>query len=41
MSAGGGSDTFARTMAHILETEGIVKQKINVVNKPVGLLRMH
>jgi putative tricarboxylic transport membrane protein len=34
--AGGGSDTFARSMAHILETEGIVKQKINVVNKTGG-----
>jgi len=34
--AGGGSDTFARTMAFILETEGIVKQKINVINKTGG-----
>lgn len=35
-SAGGGSDTFARSMAHLLETQGIVKQKINVVNKTGG-----
>lgn len=35
-SPGGGSDTFARTMAHILETSGIVNQKINVVNKSGG-----
>ncbi|MHB9099239.1 MAG: tripartite tricarboxylate transporter substrate binding protein [Syntrophales bacterium] len=35
-SAGGGSDLFSRTVAHILEKEGIVKQKINVVNRTGG-----
>ena len=35
-SAGGGSDLFSRTVAHILEKEGLVKQKINVVNRTGG-----
>jgi len=35
-SAGGGSDLFSRTIAHILETEGLVKQKINVNNRTGG-----
>lgn len=35
-SAGGGSDIFSRTVAHILEKEGLVKQKINVVNRTGG-----
>lgn len=35
-AAGGGSDLFSRTVAHILEKEGIVKQKINVVNRTGG-----
>lgn len=35
-SAGGGSDMFSRTIAHILEKEGIVKQKINVNNRSGG-----
>ncbi|MCJ7664913.1 MAG: tripartite tricarboxylate transporter substrate binding protein [Desulfobacterales bacterium] len=34
--AGGGSDTFGRAVAHILEKEGIVKQRIRVVNRPGG-----
>ncbi|MDI6726486.1 MAG: tripartite tricarboxylate transporter substrate binding protein, partial [Smithellaceae bacterium] len=35
-SPGGGSDLFARQIAHIMEKEGIVKQKIQVVNRPGG-----
>ena len=35
-SAGGGSDLFSRTLGHILETEGLVKQKINVNNRTGG-----
>jgi len=35
-SAGGGSDLFSRTLGHILETEGMVKQKINVNNRTGG-----
>ncbi|MEW6673669.1 MAG: tripartite tricarboxylate transporter substrate binding protein [Thermodesulfobacteriota bacterium] len=35
-SAGGGSDMFSRTIAHILEKEGLVKQKINVNNRTGG-----
>jgi len=35
-AAGGGSDIFSRTVAHILEKEGLVKQKINVVNRTGG-----
>ena len=35
-AAGGGSDLFSRTVAHILEKEGLVKQKINVVNRTGG-----
>lgn len=35
-SPGGGSDLFTRTVAHILEKEGLVKQKINVVNRRGG-----
>lgn len=35
-SAGGGSDMFSRTIALILEKEGIVKQKINVNNRSGG-----
>lgn len=35
-AAGGGSDLFSRTVAHILEKEGMVKQKINVVNRTGG-----
>ena len=34
--AGGGSDIFIRTMGAILEKEGIVKQKIRVVNRTGG-----
>lgn len=34
--AGGGSDLFSRTIGHILETEGFVKQKINVNNRTGG-----
>ncbi len=34
--AGGGADTFCRTAAMILERKGIVKQKIQVVNKTGG-----
>ncbi len=33
---GGGSDLFARQVANILEREGIVKQKIQVVNRTGG-----
>ncbi|MDI7258884.1 MAG: tripartite tricarboxylate transporter substrate binding protein [Thermodesulfobacteriota bacterium] len=33
---GGGSDLFARVVALILEKEGIVKQKMNVVNRTGG-----
>lgn len=33
---GGGSDIFTRTIAHILESEGIVKQKIRVSNRRGG-----
>jgi len=35
-SPGGGSDLFARQVAAILEKEGIVKQKIQVVNRTGG-----
>jgi len=35
-SAGGGSDLFSRTVAHLLEKEGLVKQKINVNNRTGG-----
>lgn len=35
-SPGGGTDLFSRQVALILEKEGIVKQKINVVNKSGG-----
>jgi len=35
-SPGGGSDLFARQVAHILEREGLVKQKIQVVNRSGG-----
>ena len=35
-SPSGGSDLFTRTVAHILEKEGLVKQKINVVNRRGG-----
>ena len=35
--AGGGSDIYARTVAQILEKEGIVKQKIRVANRTGGL----
>ena len=35
-SPGGGSDLFARQVAMLLEKEGIVKQKINVVNRTGG-----
>jgi putative tricarboxylic transport membrane protein len=35
-SPGGGSDLFARTVAHILEKEGLVKVKINVKNRRGG-----
>lgn len=35
-SPGGGSDLFARQVAHILEREGLVKQKIQVVNRTGG-----
>lgn len=35
-SAGGGSDLFSRTIGHILEKEGMVKQKINVNNRTGG-----
>lgn len=35
-SPGGGSDLFARQIANILEREGIVKQKIQVVNRTGG-----
>ncbi|MBW2148016.1 MAG: tripartite tricarboxylate transporter substrate binding protein [Deltaproteobacteria bacterium] len=35
-SPGGGSDLFTRTVAHILEKEGLVKQKIRVVNRRGG-----
>ncbi|MDI6809558.1 MAG: tripartite tricarboxylate transporter substrate binding protein [Candidatus Eisenbacteria bacterium] len=34
--AGGGSDLFSRTLASILEKEGLVKQKIQVVNREGG-----
>lgn len=34
--AGGGSDLFARTVAQLLEKEGIVKQKIRVTNRTGG-----
>ncbi|MDZ4164118.1 MAG: tripartite tricarboxylate transporter substrate binding protein [Smithellaceae bacterium] len=34
--AGGGSDLFSRAVASILEKEGIVKQKIQVVNRDGG-----
>ncbi len=34
--AGGGSDLFSRAVANILEKEGLVKQKIQVVNRPGG-----
>lgn len=34
--AGGGSDLFSRAVANILEKEGIVRQKIQVVNRPGG-----
>lgn len=34
--AGGGSDLFSRTIAHILEKEGMVKQKITVNNRTGG-----
>lgn len=34
--AGGGSDMYARTVAQILEKEGIVKQKIRVANRTGG-----
>ncbi len=33
---GGGSDLFARQVAHILEKEGLLKQKIQVVNRTGG-----
>jgi len=35
-SPGGGSDLFSRTVAHLLEKEGLVKQKINVNNRRGG-----
>lgn len=35
-SPGGGSDLFSRTVAHLLETQGLVKQKINVNNRRGG-----
>jgi putative tricarboxylic transport membrane protein len=35
-SAGGGSDLFARQVAHFLEKEGIVKQKMQVTNRTGG-----
>jgi len=35
-SAGGGSDLFARQVAHFLEKEGLVKQKIQVTNRTGG-----
>lgn len=35
-SPGGGSDMFARAMGTLLEKEGIVKQKIRVVNRTGG-----
>ena len=34
--AGGGSDIFARQIAELLSSEGLVSQPINVVNKPGG-----
>lgn len=34
--AGGGSDIFARQIAELLSSEGLVDQPINVVNKPGG-----
>ena len=34
--AGGGSDLFSRAVGSILEKEGIVKQKIQVVNRDGG-----
>lgn len=34
--AGGGSDIFARQIAELLSTDGLVAQPINVVNKPGG-----
>lgn len=34
--AGGGSDLYARTVAQLLEKEGIVKQKIRVMNRTGG-----
>ncbi len=36
MSAGGGSDVFARQLAKILQDEKIIPQPITVVNKPGG-----
>ena len=35
-SPGGGSDLFARQIASILEREGLIKQKIQVVNRTGG-----
>ena len=35
-SPGGGSDLFARQIANLMEREGIVKQKIEVVNRTGG-----
>lgn len=35
-SAGGGSDLFARQVAHFLEKEGLVKQKIQITNRTGG-----
>lgn len=35
-SPGGGSDLFSRTVAHLLEKQGLVKQKINVNNRRGG-----
>ena len=35
-SAGGGSDLFARQVAHFLEKEGLVKQKLQVSNRTGG-----
>lgn len=35
-SPGGGSDLFARQIANLMEREGIVKQKIQVVNRTGG-----
>lgn len=36
MSAGGGSDVFARQLAKILQDEKIIPQPVTVVNKPGG-----